>query len=78
MPDSTESLHRAEFEPHPAVLHVLQTLPDSLRLRRELLDDCATLLPEGDPLRRHVEDLLDLLEMHERLQLRLSIGIVAP
>jgi hypothetical protein len=66
------------FRPHPAVLHVLGTLPDSVRLRKELLEDCLILLasePDTDPLRERVKTMLDLLRIHERLQCELPLTI---
>lgn len=49
-------------------LHVLQTLPDSLRLRRALLEDVALLLPRGHENRIHAAHQLRLLRQMEQAQ----------
>lgn len=61
---------------HPAVLHVLDTLPDSLRLRKLLLEDCLILLPESDPLAIRISHMLELLILHEQLQQELPLRTV--
>ena len=66
----------ARFRPHPAVLFIVEHLPDSIRLRKELLEDCLALLadyPEDNPLKNRVRQLLDLLHMHEQLQAQLPL-----
>jgi hypothetical protein len=68
--------HEIPFRPRPAVLFIVEHLPDSIRLRKELLKDCLSLLaehPEDDFMKRRVQQLLDILEIHELLQAELPL-----
>jgi hypothetical protein len=61
------------------LMHVSETLPDSLKARKALLQDACSVLSEDVPIRADFVKLLKTLEIHEneiaRVQAELPLNL---
>lgn len=63
---------------HLIIGHAINTLPDSIRARRELLAALLRITPISHPLRERIQVLSIQLETHEANQLSLALEFRDP